>query len=214
MTILISPGVKFRKLKPSRNGRMVYSAASHAEWTVIARRFKPRPMLVDTWAASIWMEKIWLPLYSQWVLYQRYSWGSHRDYKVLSVLDTGSRIKKKVLLRERKRHTTHRVLSTPSVVLPGYPPPPILTWAAGGGTWPGYPPAGYPPAGYPPPPAGYPPRLDLAGYPLPWCLPHGILGNVAKHSGIWVSPPRCGQTENITFPILRMRAVTMNPRPN
>ena len=36
---------------------------------------------------------------------------------------------KKVLLRERKRHTTCHVLSTPSVVTPGYPP--ILTW---GGT--------------------------------------------------------------------------------
>ena len=33
---------------------------------------------------------------------------------------------KKVLLRERKRHTARRVASTPSVVLPGYPP--------GGGT--------------------------------------------------------------------------------
>ena len=45
------------------------------------------------------------------------------------------------------------------------------------------------------------------GYPSPWCLPHGILGNVAKHYGIWVPPPRCGETENITFPILWMRAV-------
>ena len=34
---------------------------------------------------------------------------------------------KKVLLREGKRHTARRVVSTPSVVLPGYPPP-------GGGT--------------------------------------------------------------------------------
>ena len=31
-------------------------------------------------------------------------------------------INKKVLLRERKRHTARRVVSTPSVVLPGYPP--------------------------------------------------------------------------------------------
>ena len=30
---------------------------------------------------------------------------------------------KKVLLRERKRHTACRVVSTPSVVLTGYPPP-------------------------------------------------------------------------------------------
>ena len=87
------------------------------------------------------------------------------------------------------------VVSTPSVVLTGYPPgrvPPILTWPGGvpylGGTLAGYPQvdlAGYPPGvcpmefwvmlqsimGY-----GYPPR----------CLPHGILGNVAKHCGIWV----------------------------
>ena len=33
------------------------------------------------------------------------------------------------------------------------------------------------------------------GYP-PWCLPHGILGNVAKHYGILVPP--CGQTEGQT----------------
>ena len=83
---------------------------------------------------------------------------------------------KKVLLRERKRHTARRVASTPYVVLTGYPPPP---------------PAGYPPPRQgKPPPAGYPPGLDLAGYPPPpqW-LPHGILENVAKHYGIWVSPP-------------------------
>ena len=39
---------------------------------------------------------------------------------------------KKVLLRERKRHTARRVVSTPSVVLTGYPPPsrypPSWTW--------------------------------------------------------------------------------------
>ena len=53
---------------------------------------------------------------------------------------------KKVLLREHKRHTARRVVSTPSVVLTGYPPgrvPPILTWP--GGTLPGYPPGGVPP---------------------------------------------------------------------
>ena len=71
--------------------------------------------------------------------------------------------------------------------------------------------------------------VTLLGGTPPRCLPHGILGNVAKHYGIWVPPlgvcpmafwvmlqsimgygyppPRCGQTENITFPILRMRAV-------
>ena len=93
---------------------------------------------------------------------------------------------KKVLLRERKRHTARRVVTTPSVVLTGYPPP--RSWPGPGGvpSRQGTP----PPAGYPP--AGYPPWLDLAGYPPP-CLPHGILGNVAKHYGIWVPP--CGQTD-------------------
>ena len=51
---------------------------------------------------------------------------------------------KKVLLRERKRHTAHRVVTTPSVVLTGYPP--ILTWL--GGRY---------PARVPPPQQGTPP---------------------------------------------------------
>ena len=153
---------------------------------------------------------------------------------------------KKVLLRERKRHTARRVMSTPSVVLPGYPPR-----GGRGGTWPGTPPGGVPDPGTPPggyltciPPGGYltwvPPRgvPDLGtppggyltwvppltrvppqggtwlGYPPggvpdlgtppggvpdlgtpPPPLPHGILGNVAKHYGIWVPPPPCGQTD-------------------
>ena len=81
---------------------------------------------------------------------------------------------KKVLLRERKRHTARRVVTTPFVVLPWYPHRQ------------GTPPAGYcPPSRVPPPPSrvtpppagpgrvpppswtwqGTPPRLDLAGYP-------------------------------------------------
>ena len=105
-------------------------------------------------------------------------------------------LNKKVLLRKRKRHTARRVVSTPSVVLPGYPPPPprggpgtppggYLTQVPPRGTWPGYPRGG----------SGYPP------------LPHGILGNVAKHYGIWVPPPVDRQIDgwtdacqNITFP--------------
>ena len=112
----------------------------------------------------------------------------------------GKNNNKKVLLRERKRHTARRVVSTPNVVLAGYPPCPDLArgdtlWGVPylGTPWAGYPPAGYPP---PPPPGRAPPPagpgrvllwLDLAGYP-PRCLPHGILGNVAKHYGIWVPP--------------------------
>ena len=102
-------------------------------------------------------------------------------------------INKKVLLRERKRHTACHVVSTPSVVLTGYPPPadyplPLLTWLGGchgGGTLPRYPPGrvppiltwpgGYPLAGYPsgrvPLPGRVPPCPDLAGgYPT-WVPP-------------------------------------------
>ena len=74
------------------------------------------------------------------------------------------------------------------------PPHPDL---AGGGTQLGYPPSRVPPARVPPswtwqgtPPAG-PGRVP----PLHQLL-HGILGNVAKHYGIWV-PPRCGQTNKV-----------------
>ena len=72
----------------------------------------------------------------------------------------------------------------------------------------GTPRQGTPRQGTPPgrvPPARVPPRLDLAGYP-PW-LPHGILGNVAKHYGIWVPPPDVNRLKTLPSPILRMRAV-------
>ena len=83
-----------------------------------------------------------------------------------------------------------RVVSTPSVVLPGYPPP---------GGVPGQvpPPGGYP-VRYPPWGGWYPVRYPPpGGVPGPSPLPHGILGNVAKHYGIWVPPPRCGQTNKV-----------------
>ena len=66
-------------------------------------------------------------------------------------------------------------MTTPSVVLTGYPPTPILTWLGG---------VPY----LSTPPGRVPPQLDLTGYP-PRHLCHGILGNVAKHYGIWVPPP-------------------------
>ena len=47
-----------------------------------------------------------------------------------------------------------------------------------------------PPGRVPPSwPQGVTPILTWQGTP-PRCLPHGILGNVAKHYGIWV-PPQC-----------------------
>ena len=122
-----------------------------------------------------------------------------RSYKGQSIQSQGKIKNKKVLLRECKRHTAHRVVSTPSVVLTGYPP-----------SWPGWGVPGYPSGRVPPrqgtPQQGTPPWLDLAGYP-PRCLPHGILGNVAKHYGIWV-PPQVWtdkQSETITFPSYYIR---------
>ena len=79
-------------------------------------------------------------------------------YKTLIVPN----LNKKVLLRERKRYTARRVVSTPSVVLTGYPPHPDLARGEGG-TLPWYSLAGYPPAG----PGRVPPLLDLARYPPP-----------------------------------------------
>ena len=107
------------------------------------------------------------------------------------IVSSKTKFNKKVLLRERKRHTTRRVVSTPSVVLTGYPPhltgyPPrggTRTW-----TWPGTPPGGtrtwtwpgYPPGGVPGPPSGGYPDLDLTGYPpggVPdWVPPGGVPG--------------------------------------
>ena len=59
-------------------------------------------------------------------------------------------------LRERKRHTACRVVTTPSVVLTGYPPP----WPGGGvPPWQSTPRQGTPPAGpgrVPPPPVSAP----------------------------------------------------------
>ena len=79
-------------------------------------------------------------------------------------------LNKKVLLRERKRHTSCCVASTPYVVLTGYPPHPDL---AGGGTLNRYPPAGNPPLGTP-----------LAGYPLP--------GYPCQGTPLWQGTPPAG----------------------
>ena len=110
-------------------------------------------------------------------------------------------LNKKVLLRERKRHTARRVVSPPSVVLTGYPPhltgyPPggVPDWVPPrGGTWT---PLGVPPRGGTRTPQGVPDRVPPRGGTRPPRggtrtppLPHGILGNVAKHYGIWVPPP-------------------------
>ena len=125
---------------------------------------------------------------------------------------------KKVLLRKRKRHTARRVVSTPSVVLPRYPPgtgylgypgqvPPqggtqggYLTWVPPGGVPRGgtrvrYPPRGVPGSVTPPGGVRVPPAAS-------W---HS--GKCCKHYGIWVPPPVDRQIDgwtdacqNITFP--------------
>ena len=62
----------------------------------------------------------------------------------------------------------------PNWVSPGRAPP-VLTWMRG----------------VPTPLARVPPSWTWQGTP-PRCVSHGILGNVAKHYGIWVPPPpRC-----------------------
>ena len=98
-----------------------------------------------------------------------------------------------------------------------WPPPPpgwidLWPWHPLPGTWidlwPWHPPSWidlwpWPPSSWtwPPPPA--PRWIDLWPWPprLDWPL---IL---TPPSWTWPRPPRCGQSENITFPILRMRAV-------
>ena len=98
---------------------------------------------------------------------------------------------KKVLLRERKRHT-------PSVVLTGYPPrqgTPLLTWPGRGVPYLGTPPAGYPlltwPGGW-----GVVPYLGtpLAGYTpgrvppiLTWGVPY--LGTPQQDTPWQGTPP-------------------------
>ena len=94
----------------------------------------------------------------------------------------------------------------------------------------GYPPTGTHPGRVPPQqgtplagPGRVPPRCLPHGilgnvakhygiWVPPWCLPHGILGNVAKHYGIWVPPPVDRQMDgwtdtcqNITFPSCYVR---------
>ena len=90
---------------------------------------------------------------------------------------------KKVLLRERKRHTARCVANTPYVVLTGYPPRGGVFRVPPRGS--GYPPGGYP-VRYPPGGSEYPPRGGTwsgtqggSGYPpggVPSQVPWGGLG--------------------------------------
>ena len=143
-------------------------------------------------------------------LYEKHSYEQHHGY-IFCVLALYIRVTfdnsdhKKVLLRERKRHTARRVVSTPSVVLPGYPPPsrvPPHPDLAGG-----YP-VRYPPGGYPvryPPggvPSQVPPRggtqsgTPPGGYPVRYPLgvpsqvpPRGVPGQVPPGGTRSGTPP-------------------------
>ena len=117
---------------------------------------------------------------------------------------------KKVLLRERKRHTARRVVSTPSVILPGYPPPPP-SWPGRGGTRSGPPPPGgypvrYPPGGVP----GQVPPPPRPGYPPPPRCPMAFWEMLQSIMGYGYPPPGVDrQTKwNYYLPVvLRTRAV-------
>ena len=126
---------------------------------------------------------------------------------------------KKVLLRERKRHTARRVVSTPSVVLPGYPPrggyPDLGTPPGGTQIWvPPSPPGGsrYPPggSGYPLGGSGYPPR---GGGTRTWVPPGGWV-RVPPGGGTrtWVPPPVDRQTPVKTVPSRRTTYAGGNKR--
>ena len=97
------------------------------------------------------------------------SYLQDKTLKFFLYLNSKTNFHKKVLLRERKRHTDRGVSSTPSVTRGGVPPPP------GRGTpQPGLMGEGVPEVRYPPPSqvwqgvpeVGYP-WLDLAGVPPP-----------------------------------------------
>ena len=131
--------------------------------------------------------------------------------KFWSVVPHGIR-NKKVLLRERKRHTARRVVSTHSVVLSWLTPPPPphwLTWPSCGWLTPPADPPSWPtsPGWHPPPPGWTDPPLWLTPTPpADWPPP--------AESADWPPPP-CGQTDrhvskhNLPV-VLRTRAVIMN----
>ena len=132
---------------------------------------------------------------AQFVQVPLLQWAEQSSFQ--SVSDMTLSHNKKVLLRERKRHTARRVASTPYVVLTWVPPcqgtppagyPPILTWSGGYLTWvpPGRVPPhqGIPPGGpgrVPPPPGGCPMAF--------WEMLQSIMG--------YGYPPPCGQTNKV-----------------
>ena len=118
---------------------------------------------------------------------------------------------KKVLLRERKRHTARCVANTPYVVLIGYPPPPPGGTRSGtpqGGTW-TPPPPGYP-VRYPPPP---PPGGTQRGVPGQVPPPPGGTWSGNPGGGTRTPPPPPLWTDKHLWKqylpvVLRTRAVT------
>ena len=136
---------------------------------------------------------------------------------------------KKVLLRERKRHTDRHATSTryaaparggtpggaPIISWMGYPP--LAGWGTPHYELDGVPPTiswmGYPPTiswmGYPPPWAGWGSSPPWAG----WGTPHHQLDGVTPHHELdGVPPPGCGQINKLKILpplVLRTRSVIM-----
>ena len=111
---------------------------------------------------------------------------------------------KKVLLRERKRHTARCVANTPYVVLTGYPPR--------GGTRSGTPPGG---SGYPP--GGYPVRYPRGVRYPPWGgtrsgTPGGSPGSGTPPGGVPSQvPPQGGYPDPPSPPVDRQTPVKTVP---
>ena len=125
----------------------------------------------------------------------------------LACISSKNRQQKKVLLRERKRHTVRRVVSTHSVVLswltscsPGWPPLPPADWPPG---W--HPPGWHPPADWPPwltPPSWLTPQLtDPPGWPPHLTDPPAESADWPPPGWVgWLTPPPQGWVGWVTPP--------------
>ena len=114
----------------------------------------------------------------------------HHEINIFASCERNFMLNKKVL-RERKRHTACRAVTTPSVVLTGYPP-----------SWPGWgvPYLSTPPAGYPL--AGYLPSWPGQGGTLPEYPPSRVPpGRVPPVSGPWHSGKCCKALWDVGTPL-------------
>ena len=92
-------------------------------YNIIAVQWWPFNAVSSLTVISIFTELSWVQFPSQW---------SQSLFKT----SPKTLMNKKVLLRERKRHTARHVASTPYVVLSWLTPPPPAGWPPSGWTWP------------------------------------------------------------------------------